>query len=272
MVLSHKPEAEMEKELAVDGSVTVTGMLRGDTKEIDGAVRTLGTRIDNVHVNRSILLAEGEWPADAASMYTLAIVSGVLGAPLLIGWLVGYVVFRPSKLKPQPGVGMAGRLPVRVTGLLVGPGAGLRARELRAELRLGEMNPAAAAAGTPPPIDLHWTREGYSPAVRLTPGLSQGVVGNASPFRGARPAIRVRFFGHALILSFDDEAARDAAYEQLLKSSWYASAQAQVPAPAQAPITTWGGYAPPGAPVAPQNPYASPPYGSGPGPTPPPAS
>jgi hypothetical protein len=260
VVLSHRRDDEISAEAGFDMSVTFTGMLRADPDEVNSLLDTPGGNLSGLDINRTYILVEGQAPGDARAMAALAIVSGGLGAPLLIGWMIGYVVFRPSRQQPQPGAGMAGPLPVRVTGLLVGPGGGVRAREMRAELRPGEIHPDAAAAGWAPPVDLWWISGHDFTVVRLTPTITAGVAGTAYPFAGARPALRARFGGFKLIFEFDDEAARDAAYAQLQRSALYSS-----PMPA-APY--WPGYgAPPqyGAPplYGVPSPYGAPPAAPG---------
>jgi hypothetical protein len=170
---------------------------------------------------------EDQRPPDAGTMYTIALIAGLATIPFLIGWLVGwlsgYVVFRPSKEPVPAAVGLAGPVPVRVTGIIPGLVNGLRARELRAELRLGAVSPEAAAASAPPPVDLYWKRGKKLWAIRLTPGLSQGVAGTAYPVLGKRPAMQTRFDKYRLMMSFDNEQARNSAYEQLRTSTWYAT-------------------------------------------------
>jgi hypothetical protein len=226
VVVSRDPHLETAVSLGISDTMTFTGMLRSNSKEVDSAARILGTSVSSVHVNPSLVLNDEERPvADAPTAFAIAIVAVVLLIPLFIGWAIGYLVFRPSGTEPQPVGAMAGPLPVRVTGLVMGPGAGLRARQLPAELRPGETSPEAAAAGAPPPLDLYFSRGKTQWMTRLTPGLGEGKTGRAYPFLGSKPAVRVKFLKYKLIFGFDDEASRDRAYEQMRRSSWYANSK-----------------------------------------------
>jgi hypothetical protein len=276
LISADKPQAEMMKLVGSDGSVTLTGMLREDRDEIDRVKRTLGTNIEGLNISDRWVLMLDQRPANAGAMYATALIAGLVALPFLIGWLVGwllgYVVFRPSKDMPAPSTpGLAGPVPVRVTGIIPGFVNGLRARELRGELRLGEPSPEAATAGAPPPIDLYWVRGKKLWAIRLTPGLSQGVTGTAYPVLGQRPAMRARFDKYRLILSFDNQQARDSAYEQLRASSWYATtAMAPIgaaPIAGAAPVLGGAEVAPPVSGAAAQSPQPP----AAPGPPAPPA-
>jgi hypothetical protein len=263
VVVSKDPHLETAVSLGLSDTMTFTGMLRDNSKEVDSAVRILGTSISSVHVNRQLVLDDEEKPlADAATAFATGIVAVVLLIPSLIGWAIGYVVFRPSKTEPQPVGAMSGPLPVRVTGLLLGPGAGLRARQLRAELRPGGTSQEAAAAGAPPPLDLYFSRGKKQWMTRLTPGLGEGKAGKAYPFLGSKPAVRAKFLKYKLIFGFDDETSRDRAYEQMRRSSWYANskpanelASEWPPTPDMLPLAAVGfGWPPPQAGAAPQAP------------------
>ena len=260
VVLSHRGDLEIYGEAGLDMSITITGMLREDPAEVDSVLDTPGGNLSGLNINGTYILVDGQRPADALSMAVLATVTGGLGAPLLIGWLARYLVFRPSLQQPQPGSGMVGPLAVRVTGLLAGPGGGVRAREMAAELRPGEMPPGAAEAGWAPPVDLWWRHDFGYIAVRLTPYLSDAIAGCSYPAAGERPALRARFAGFKLILEFESEAARDAAYSQLLRSKLYGLPPAPtLPWPWCSTPPWYGSPQPPGYPaqVGPWGPWSS---------------
>jgi hypothetical protein len=276
VVVSDTREWVMYEMAGSDGSIVITGMLREDPDEVRSTVSfLLPSELNGMDVNRNFILVDGQRPADARSMAALAIVTGGLGAPFLIGWMVGYLVFRPSPRQPQPGRGMAGPLGVRVTGLLAGPGGGVRAREMAAELRPGEMPPGAAEAGWAPPVDLWWRHDFGYIAVRLTPSLSDAIAGCSYPAAGERPALRARFAGFKLILEFESEATRDAAYSQLLWSTLYGlPPSSMLPWPWYGTLPWYGSPQPPGYPAqvgswGPWNSGQGAPGGGDPGATPP---
>lgn len=126
---------------------------------------------------------------------------------------VGYVVFKPAgsrnSITAEPGTGF---MPVRVTGLVSGYRNGRRTRELRAELRVPPTDPVLGQ----PPIEIVWKTGNTAMAgIQLVPGTTRIVMGTAYPVSGARPAMKVRFGKYDIILSFDSEQARDAAFDQL---------------------------------------------------------
>jgi hypothetical protein len=220
VVRSGMSETQMEELVSADGTVTLTGMVASDSDAVDSALRTLGTRSPD-GVDPARVLREGDRPLQAGTLYTIAGLCGLIGLLLLGCWLatlsVGYVVFRPAanrhSLVSPPGSGF---LPVRVTGLISGYANGRRARELRAQLHVPQANPAAGAQ----PMDLVWQtmRSGWA-GVRLTPGVASEGMGTAYPVTGARPAIKARFGKFDIILSFDNELARDAAFDQFRASA-----------------------------------------------------
>ena len=238
-------------------------MLRTDTDEIDSTIDVLRTELSTVHVNQYLVLVEGERPANASFGYGMAIATGVLAVPILIGWLIGYIVFRPSRQQPAAGTGMTGTLRVRISGVLPGPGTGLRTRDMRAELHLGQPAPGAAA-DAPLPMDLYWARGARIWAARLTPGLSEGVAGDVYPLRGRYPAIRVRFGQSRIVIGFEDAASRDAAYEQMRHASWQTSrVPTMLPWQPMLPYSPgFGPYSPGFGPYSPGfGPYSAPPFG-----------
>jgi hypothetical protein len=216
VVKSSIPAADMRIKVRAssDGRVALTGMLSDDSADVASMRRTLAEPLLNVDPN--LVLQEGETPTKAEVFYTLAAICGVIGGLLLLSWLmtmlVGYVVFRPlGSLQRLSASGGSGLLPVRVTGLIAGYSNGTRARQLRAELRVPPADPASGA----PPIDLSWpTRRRGPTGVRLTPGVTRVVLGTAYPFTGPRPAIKARFGRFDIVLCFDNEPARDAAFDQ----------------------------------------------------------
>lgn len=215
IVVSKLSDLDMDIRVRTDGTVTLTGMLRTDQGEIQDAIDTMGTHAIGYDLNPTVLLREGETPASPTVMYSLAGVLGVLTAILLIGWAIGYLVFRPSK--GRQGLltsGMAGPVPVHVTGLIPGYANGIRAREKNAELELPVFMGDPALAPVPPVDLLYKTRSGNQ-GLRLMPGTTSATLGTAYPLRGPRPAIRIRFNKYKLILSFDSEQARDQAFDQL---------------------------------------------------------
>jgi hypothetical protein len=83
-------------------------------------------------------------------------------------------------------------------------------------LRVPPIDPAAGE----PPIDLVWQSSRSGPTgIRLTPGVTGIVMGRSYPVTGSRPAMKVRFGRFDLIVSFDNELARDAAFDQIRRSA-----------------------------------------------------
>jgi len=208
-------QMRLRVEASSDGRVTLTGMLEYDSAAVGTMLRTLAEPL--LRVDPSLVLNEGETPMKAGPLYATAAVSGAIGLVLFCCWLmtlaVGYVTFRAAAGRRSPlSAPGAGMLPVRVTGLISGYRNGKRARELRAEIRVTPTDPAAG----PPPIDLVWQTLRSGPTgIRLIPGVSAIVMGTAYPVTGARPAIKARFGRYDIIVSFDTELARDAAFDQI---------------------------------------------------------
>jgi hypothetical protein len=217
VVRSSLTDLQMDQLASPDGTWTLTGMLTDDGSAVGNTLSTLGTDAPDL-VDSSLVLHQGETPLPAGPFYAAAGVSGLFGILLLVSWLitlaVGYVVFKPAaaRLSPISGPG-EGFLPVRVTGLVSGYRNGRRTRELRAELRVPPTDPAEG----PPPLELVWTASKTLKAgVRLVPGIESVAMGTAYPVLGPRPAIEVRFGGCDVILSFDGDTARDAAFDQIV--------------------------------------------------------
>jgi hypothetical protein len=216
VVRSTRTFEQMEAQISSDGRLTVIGMLTNDSGAV-GTTRDILGSDTPAWLNASLVLQDGARPLPVLPLLTAGLVSGPLGLLLLISWLmtlaVGYVVFKPAatrtSLVTQPGTGF---MPVRVTGLVSGYRNGWRHRELRADLRVPEIDPALGQ----PIIELVWKGGKRGPVgVRLVPGTTGLVMGTAYPFSGARPAMSVRFGNCDVVLSFDTEAARDAAFDQL---------------------------------------------------------
>jgi hypothetical protein len=212
-------QMRLKVQASPDGRVTLTGMLTYDSAAVSSMLHTLAE--PSLNVDPALVLQEGETPMTAGPLYTTAAVYGAIGLILFVCWLmtlaVGYVAFRPALGRRSPlSAPGAGMLPVRVTGLISGYRNGKRARELRAELRVPPTDPAAG----PVPIDLVWQTVRSGPTgIRLIPGISGMAMGTAYPVRGARPAIKARFGRYDIVVSFDNEVARDAAFDQITSTA-----------------------------------------------------
>ena len=214
IVQTWKSPDDFEALIGPDDSVTLTGMLRTNNGEVKSALDALGSDVPSVNISKAILLKEGQTPANSLLMLGIAVASGTVAALMLIGWAIGYLVFRPMKSRPGLSTsGMAGPIPVRVTGIIPGFKGGERALEKRVELRVPEQDPANPSAT--PPLAIVWTSGSGLTGLPLVPGTSQAVMGTAYPMRGARPAIRLRYEKLKLIMSFDTEEARNQAFDQL---------------------------------------------------------
>lgn len=209
--LTHDKMAEL---VGSDGAVTLSGMLSNDSDAVDFTKSTLADDAPE-GIDSELILDQGGTPLPAAPLYAAAAVAGLPGLILLAAWigtlLVGYVVFRPARSRQSlyfpPGTGF---LPVRVTGLVSGYANGRRVREQRAQLQVPATDPSLG----PPPIELVWPAGRSTTGIRLTPGTSRVTLGTAFPVGGPRPALKVRFGRYDIVLSFDSEAARDAAFDQ----------------------------------------------------------
>jgi membrane protein implicated in regulation of membrane protease activity len=213
IVESNKTADEIYNLAGSDGSVTFTGMLRTDHGEVGDAIKELGANVPSRNISSAILLKEGQTPANSMLMFGLAAVFALLAILIFVGWTIGYVLFRPSK--GGSGIttgGMTEAIPVAVTGLVPGFTGGKRALQMKASLQVPAADPAAPPAT--PTIDLVWTANGQPAGLRLIPGTSEAVVGNAYPLSGARPALRIKFDKFKLTLSFDSAEARDQAFDQ----------------------------------------------------------
>jgi hypothetical protein len=215
IVQSWKSEADFASLVADDGSVTLTGMLRTDHGEVSDALTTLGSHVPDVSISHDILLKEGQTPANQTVMLAVAGVVGALSLILFVGWAIGYVVFRAQKSRPALSTGgIVGSVPVRVTGLVPWYYGGERTLEKKAELRVSPTDPAQPAAANPP-VSLVWTGPTGETGLDLGPDLSRAALGTAYPLRGARPALRVRYLKFNLVFTFDNEDARNQAFDSL---------------------------------------------------------
>jgi hypothetical protein len=229
VVRSNRTDLEMDGLASADGTWTLTGMLTDDSSAVAATLGTLGTDAPGL-VDPSVVLHEGETPLQAVPLFAAGGSSGFVGLLLLASWLitlaVGYVAFRPAtaRLSPISGPG-EGFLPVRVTGLVSGYRNGRRTRELRAELRV----PPADTVEGPAPLDLVWAnRAGGKVGVHLVPGIATIAMGTAFPVLGERPAIRARFGAFDIVLSFESELARDAAFDQMVATAGLVTAPSGV--------------------------------------------
>ena len=214
IVESGKAEAQVNDLIDDSGKVTFTGMLRTDHGEVEDAIKTLGDNVPSVNISTAILLKDGETPANPTVMYVVAAVATALGLLLLIGWGIGYMVFRPdAQVAPVLAGGFEGAMPVRVTGLIPGYFGGRRALEDKAELR------ASLSETGMPVTDLVWQSDAVLNGIRLNQGTSAVSPGTAYPISGKKPALRIVFMKKKLTLSFDSEQARDQAFAQVRASA-----------------------------------------------------
>jgi hypothetical protein len=218
IVSSRRTETETEPLVAEDGTITFTGMLRTDKGEVGETIATLGSDVPSVNISHALLLKEGQTPANSLLMYAIAGIAGLLGLLMLVGWAIGYMVFRPAKSRSGPATtGITGSLPVRVTGLVPGYSGGRRALQMKAELVVPPADPANPSPTVP--VGLSRASGGEQTIMPLTPGTTEAAVGTAYAVSGERPAIRIRFLKFKLVFSFDSEVARDQAFDQLRVSA-----------------------------------------------------
>jgi hypothetical protein len=207
---------------------TFTGMLRRDERAVDDARTTPGLDFGELDLTVSdrFLLEDGATPASAPVSFAASAVS-LLGATVIFVGLWGrYLVYhRRQTALPvaAPGIALGERIPVHVTGVLRSPGGDLHVREAAADL-------LRFATSEPPPTDTGPVAEPTSTLIVERRGKPEGValgigelhrlsVGSVIPFRGPRPALRAVAGTGPLLLSFDDDAARDRAAAALLDES-----------------------------------------------------
>ena len=198
------------------GDVTITGALKGWT--------TYGTRLTqwtswarstypSSKVIDTLVLNTSDTPL-APSFLFFSIPLIILGAWLLAGTWVGYVVFIGSIPAAAPVLVAppARSAVVHVSGLVArarGGWAGVeikhfRLREARGTIRSPEPDEGRSAAGS-----FVIAIEGFASTVVDTHPPRPPEPGHVFPVRGPRPAIRLDCGGHTVVLSFDDAATRD---------------------------------------------------------------
>jgi hypothetical protein len=215
IVESKRSKDDFAAMVTESGWVTVTGMLRPDHGEVSTTLAKLEDNLPSINISRDILLKDGQTPANQTVMLAVAGAAGGLALILLVGWAIGYVVFRAQKTRSGlSSAGLAGATPVRVTGVIPGYFGGERALEKKAELRVSPVDPAAASAAGAP-VSLVWTTSGGLTGIDLGPELNRATMGTAYPIRGSRPALRVRYQKANLVFTFDGEEARNQAFDSL---------------------------------------------------------
>jgi hypothetical protein len=198
------------------GDVTITGALKGST--------AYGTRLTmwmswatstypSPKVIDTLVLNTSDTPlAPGFLLFSIPLI--ILGAWLLAGTWVGYVVFIGSIPDAAPVlIGPPARSAVvHVSGLVArarGGWAGVeikhfRLREARGTIRSPEPDEGRSAAGS-----FVIAIEGFASTVVDTHPARPPEPGHVFPVRGPRPAIRLYCGGHTVVLSFDDAATRD---------------------------------------------------------------
>ena len=142
---------------------------------------------------------------------------------ILVGLWGRYVVYHRGQTAlpvAAPGIALGERIPVHVTGVLRSPGGDLHVREAPADLlRFATSDPPPTDTGpmAEPTSTLIVERRGRPEGVALGIGeLRRLTIGSVVPFRGPRPGLRAVAGTGPLLLSFDDEPARDRAAAALL--------------------------------------------------------
>jgi hypothetical protein len=194
--------------------VTVTGDLAGATLQdqvvsnrntLEPWFRQAAGTFPSVHVINSVYMDANVSPGSSEQV-PLALLIFLASALLVVGAVVGYVVFIPSGSQTDPGSPYPVEdAPVSVSGLTVGDEG--RVVWLRKNLGTIEV----------PDHDDNWTEAGpividcqWMDAVEFYSGdVEQVELGTMLPMRGPSPAIRVRFGRSRLIIGFDDTATRD---------------------------------------------------------------
>jgi hypothetical protein len=180
--------------------MTLTGMLRRDTKAVNDAQTPEDPRFKfadlEINVSDQYLLEEGGKPLSAPLAYASAVALAVFALVVLIGWRIGYVVYRRDE-RPLPSrarsMAIGERVPIHVTGGLVGGKGRFRVREASAELvriALEAPTPTStpdAASATPPVPNQLASRP--RPVIR-----PDGTIGEAEP---AEPLATVEPKGEA---------------------------------------------------------------------------
>jgi hypothetical protein len=219
LVQTWKAESDFEAMVRDDGTITVTGMLRSDSKEVKTALDELGSNVPSVNITKVVVLNEGQVPASPYAMIAIAVAAALLLVVLFVGWWMKFLPFRPLAARTSMSTqGMSAPISVRVTGIISRFEGGDRAFEQGAQLQSYPVNPADPAPA-PAPVDLVWTDGQGLTGTRFMPGVSEAVMGTAWSRRGPRPAISLKFVGKRIVIDFDDEASRDMAFDQLRYST-----------------------------------------------------
>ena len=219
-VRSTRPPEEV---LGGDGSdvtpATFTGMLRRDEHGVSEAKTSYGTDFEDsgLTVSERYLLEDGTTPTNPFLAFGLAAVVGLAAGAMLVGLSGGYLIYRRTGgglPEPATSLALGERLPLRVTGLLRTGDGLVHVREAPADLvrfQVGE--PASGEPASTLIVERRGRPEGAALGLGQLVRLTSGVV---LLFRGPRPALRAVAGTGPLLLSFDDEAARDRAAAELL--------------------------------------------------------
>jgi hypothetical protein len=219
LVQTWKAESDFEAMVKDDGTITVTGMLRSDSKEVKAALDELGSNVPSVNITKVVVLNEGQTPASPYAMIAIALVGALVAIVMFLGWWLKFLPFKPLAMRTSMATqGMSAPISVRATGIISRFEGGDRAFEQAAQLQSYPVDPAAPAP-TPSPVDLVWTDGQGLTGTRFMPGVSEAVMGTAWSRRGPRPAIALKFVGKRIVIDFDDEASRDTAFDQLRYST-----------------------------------------------------
>ena len=215
-----------------------TGVLRRDVGAIDRSVNAPGVTMEEtgIQVSPVYLLDEGATPVDPTSLFLLAGILGVVAAVIAIGVAGGYVQFSGGgPLPPAASTFAPGeRLAVGVTGALRAPKGLLHVREAPAEVvRFVGAEPASPETAATPAEPTDPSEAVVEDAPDVTPDAAtattmiverrdrpEGVAvgrgelesiesGTVATFRARHPALRLKAATGALVLSFEDEDARD---------------------------------------------------------------
>jgi hypothetical protein len=198
--------------------VTFTGMIRRDERTVSEAKTTddLALREAGFVVSDRYLLEAGSTPASAPLAFALALLSGLLGGVILIGFAGRYLIFRRSgEPLPPPAttLGIGERLPARVTGVLRTPSGTVHVREAPADLVRFPLSTDPGDATSTLILERRGRPEGVALGLGELERLSSGAV---MPLHGPRPAIRVMAGTGPLLLSFESAPDRDRAAAELL--------------------------------------------------------
>jgi hypothetical protein len=198
---------------------TFTGMLRRDERGVSEAKTFLGFPFEDTGlvVSDRYVLEDGTAPTNPFLAFGLAAVIGLAAGAMLVGLSGGYLIYRRSDHgSPPPATSLAlgERLPLRVTGLLRTSEGLVHVREAQADLvRFQVSEPTSGEPASTLIVERRGRPEGVAVGLGQLVRLTSGVV---LLFRGPRPALRAVAGTGPLLLSFDDETARDRAAAELL--------------------------------------------------------